>query len=73
MARRKQAKRTKNPAKNKTAKLRDLKVKKGGDVRGGADWTGMKTYSVWEASRKVLINPENFLQPEGRPTKSSAP
>ncbi|MBI5057513.1 MAG: hypothetical protein HZB61_12945 [Nitrospirae bacterium] len=30
-------------------------------VFGGATWSIMQTYSVWEANRKVLLYPENWL------------
>ncbi|MBO3748340.1 hypothetical protein J5X84_19880 [Streptosporangiaceae bacterium NEAU-GS5] len=33
-------------------------------------WTWMKNYRVWEANRKVFLNPENYLRPELRDTKT---
>lgn len=34
-------------------------------------WKWMKNYRVWEANRKVFLYPENYLEPELRPNKSS--
>lgn len=34
-------------------------------------WKWMKNYRVWEANRKVFLYPENYLEPELRPDKSS--
>jgi len=33
-------------------------------------WAWMKNYRVWEANRRVLLYPENFIEPELRPDKS---
>lgn len=33
-------------------------------------WEWMKNYRVWEANRKVLLYPENWLEPEWRDDKS---
>ncbi len=33
-------------------------------------WTWMKNYRVWEANRKIFINPENWIEPELRDGKS---
>ena len=33
-------------------------------------WEWMKHYRVWEANRKVFLNPENFLEPEWRNDRS---
>ena len=35
-------------------------------------WTWMRNYRVWEANRKVLLFPENWLYPELRDDKSSS-
>ncbi|MGW7081721.1 Tc toxin subunit A-related protein [Streptomyces sp. NPDC054866] len=35
-------------------------------------WTWMKNYRVWEANRKVLFYPENWIEPELRRDKSPA-
>jgi ATPase family associated with various cellular activities (AAA) len=32
----------------------------------GAQWQWRKKYRVWEASRKVFVYPENFLEPDLR-------
>ncbi len=34
-------------------------------------WKWIKNYRVWEANRKVFLYPENYLEPELRPDKSS--
>ena len=34
------------------------------------EWKWMKNYRVWEANRKVLLHPENFIEPELRDNKS---
>ncbi|MFC7384863.1 Tc toxin subunit A-related protein [Sphaerisporangium rhizosphaerae] len=33
-------------------------------------WSWMKNHRVWEANRKVFLNPENYLRPELRDTKT---
>lgn len=33
-------------------------------------WEWMKNYRVWEAARRVFLEPENWIQPELRPDKS---
>lgn len=33
-------------------------------------WTWMKTYRIWEAARKVLVFPENWIEPELRDDKT---
>ena len=58
----KQAK-AKGPSKKRSTKLPDLEVKKGKDAKGGADWTSVKSYSTWEANRRVFQYPENWLEP----------
>ena len=63
MARRKSSKQTKGSSKEPTTKLRDLEVKQGEDVRGGGDWVSLPSPKVWEASRKVFLYPENWIQP----------
>jgi hypothetical protein len=70
MARGKQAKRAKGPAKNKRAKLPDLEIKNANDVRGGAEWASIQRYGVWEANRKAFVYPENFIQPTGKDPSS---
>jgi hypothetical protein len=30
------------------------------------DWTSLKRFRVWEANRKVLLYPENDVEPEPR-------
>ncbi len=34
-------------------------------------WKWMRKYRVWEANRKVFLYPENWIEPELRPDKSS--
>jgi hypothetical protein len=34
-------------------------------------WEPMSTYRVWEANRKVFLYPENWLEPELRPDKTT--
>ena len=29
-------------------------------------WTWMRRYRIWEANRKVFLDPENYLEPELR-------
>jgi hypothetical protein len=33
------------------------------------DWTWLKRFRVWEANRKVFLNPENYIEPELRDDK----
>lgn len=34
------------------------------------DWTWLKRFRVWEANRKVFVEPENYLEPELRDDKT---
>jgi len=36
------------------------------------DWTWLKKFRVWEANRKVFLEPENYLEPEPRDDKEPA-
>lgn len=40
------------------------------DAIDAARWEWMKNYRMWEANRKVLLYPENWLDPEWRDNKS---
>jgi hypothetical protein len=40
------------------------------DAIDAARWEWMKNYRLWEANRKVLLYPENWLDPEWRDNKS---
>jgi SpoVK/Ycf46/Vps4 family AAA+-type ATPase len=31
-------------------------------------WSWLKRYRVWDADRKIFVYPENWLEPESRPT-----
>jgi ATPase family protein associated with various cellular activities (AAA)/ABC toxin-like protein len=31
-------------------------------------WSWLKRYRVWDANRKIFLYPENWLEPESRPT-----
>ena len=51
----------------------EVKVKADGDDGDSAWrwWKWMRKYRVWEANRKVFLYPENWIEPELRPDKSS--
>jgi|GEM_PF-402301 len=51
----------------------EVQIKSDGDDGDSAWrwWKWMRKYRVWEANRKVFLYPENWLEPELRPDKSS--
>jgi hypothetical protein len=51
----------------------EVPVKSDGDDGDSAWrwWKWMRKYRVWEANRKVFLYPENWIEPELRPDKSS--
>jgi SpoVK/Ycf46/Vps4 family AAA+-type ATPase len=34
----------------------------------GGRWSWLKRYRVWDANRKIFLYPENWLEPESKPT-----
>lgn len=40
------------------------------DERFEREWEWRRFYRLWEANRRVFVNPENWLEPELRPNKS---
>lgn len=50
-----------------------VKVQSDGDEGNSAWrwWKWMRKYRVWEANQKVFLYPENWIEPELRPDKSS--
>jgi hypothetical protein len=41
-----------------------------GSANSWRQWQYMKSYQMWQAARKVLLYPENWIEPELRPNKS---